>query len=148
MMPRRNSPNTRFRPRNRRRDSAYAAMVPKNTVSTTVTTDVMKLAMNQFHWSPEESSVAYEASVRCQSFRMGPAPREEVAFDVSDVLIAHRLGMSHSTANTRRTTQETMANIRPERALLDSTRAGAAAETPVRSLRRVSVPVSTGVLTP
>src|SRR3954454_17056515 len=87
--------------------------------------------------SPPDSSVVYDPRGRFQSFRIGPAPMADVPLSVSEVLIAHRLGINHSTAKTISTVQETIVKVRPEplpplSAIRD---AGAAAETP-RTLRR------------
>jgi hypothetical protein len=114
MMPPMISANTSRRPRNRSRLIAYAAIDAKITVKITVTTEVMALDRYQFQMAPPLRIVAYGSSVRFQSFRIGPAPRADTSLAVSEVLIAHRLGISQSAENSSSTTHAVMAKARPE----------------------------------
>ena len=128
--------NTNRRPRNRSRLIAYAAIDAKITVKITVTIEVNALARYQFQMSPPLRMVAYDASVRFQSFRIGPVPSADTSLGVNDVLIDHRLGISQSTEKTSSSTHETIVNARLEALLwlgsrFGSTAAGAAAEIPV-----------------
>src|SRR3954452_19592361 len=99
----------------------------------------MALAMYHRQMSPLASRVVYEPRVRFQSRRIALAPRAELPFGVRDVLTAHRLGISHSTAKRTSSVLETTVKLRPEEpGLAAAWAAGAAAETPVRCLRGVS----------
>lgn len=128
--------NTSRRPRNRNRLIAYAAIDAKTTVKITVTTEVKALARYQFQMSPLPRIVAYDDSVRSQSFRIGPVPNADTSLGVSEVLIAHRLGISQSTEKNSSRTHETIVNVRLDALLwfgsvFGLTAAGAAAEMPV-----------------
>src|SRR5882724_10151759 len=63
MMPIRTNQKTRYRNRNRIRDSAKAARLAVTTVPAEVTAEVMKLAAYQFQMSPWANKARNDASV-------------------------------------------------------------------------------------
>src|SRR5689334_7870437 len=102
MIPARMKANTQLRPRKRRRDSAYAAMLANSTVPAAVAADVMKLDRYHFQMSPCCRTVLNDSSV---GFSMNHVGGTFVvsALGLRAVSIAQATGTSQSRANAMST---------------------------------------------